>query len=101
MAEIICAWMRASLWKPPRDRLEDISCLAGLSTEQRAKGNQRYVSAEAASARNCQSGFEKALGLLRFQITTRATFNRPVGVDPDTPTDMQSAARLLYLQRMT
>jgi GGDEF domain-containing protein len=38
------------------------------------------------------------LDLLRFQITTQANFNRLVGVDPDTLTDMQRAARFYYLQ---
>ncbi len=39
------------------------------------------------------------LEMLRFQVTTRAEFERLVHVDPDTLTDMQRAARFLYLQR--
>ncbi len=39
------------------------------------------------------------LELLRFQITTRAEFERLSAVDADTLTDMQRAARFLYLQR--
>ena len=40
------------------------------------------------------------LDMLRFQISTRAEFERlMVVVDPDTLTDLQRAARFLYLQR--
>jgi len=37
--------------------------------------------------------------MLRFQITTRAEFERLSAVDPDTLTDLERAARFLYLQR--
>lgn len=47
-----------------------------------------------------QEHYVAFLDLLRFQITTQANFNRLVGVDPDTLTDMQRAARFLYLQRL-
>jgi DNA adenine methylase len=40
------------------------------------------------------------LDLLRFQITTQANFERLVAVDPETLTDLQRAARFLYLQRL-
>lgn len=39
------------------------------------------------------------LEMMRWQITSRAEFERLVAVDPDTLTDMQRAARFLYLQR--
>ena len=39
------------------------------------------------------------LDLLRFQLTTQANFNRLVDTDPETLTDLQRAARFLYLQR--
>ena len=39
------------------------------------------------------------LDMLRFQITTRAEFERLNAVDPETLTDLQRAARFLYLQR--
>lgn len=38
--------------------------------------------------------------MLRFQITTRAEFDRLLRVDPTTLTDLQRAARFLYLQRL-
>ncbi|WP_374569703.1 DNA adenine methylase [Phenylobacterium sp.] len=39
------------------------------------------------------------LDMLRFQITTRAEFERLTAVDPATLTDLERAARFLYLQR--
>lgn len=36
---------------------------------------------------------------IRFQITSRAEFERLAAVDPETLTDIQRAARFLYLQR--
>ncbi len=39
------------------------------------------------------------LDLLRFQLTTRTEFNRLVATDPGTLTDLERAARFLYLQR--
>ena len=37
--------------------------------------------------------------MMRFQITTRAEFERLVKTDPTTLTDLERAARFLYLQR--
>lgn len=47
-----------------------------------------------------QEHYVAFLDLMRFQITTQANFNRLVGVDPDTLTDLQRAARFLYIQRL-
>ena len=41
------------------------------------------------------------LDMLRFQITTRAEFDRLKMVDPTTLTDLERAARFLYLQATT
>lgn len=46
-----------------------------------------------------QEHYVAFLDLLRFQITTQANFNRLVATDPETLTDMQRAARFLFLQR--
>ncbi|PZO04865.1 MAG: DNA methyltransferase [Alphaproteobacteria bacterium] len=43
--------------------------------------------------------YPQFMEVLRFQITTRAEFERLSKVDPDTLTDLQRAARFLYLQR--
>lgn len=37
--------------------------------------------------------------MLRFQLTTRSEFERLIRVDPSTLTDLERAARFLYLQR--
>lgn len=49
--------------------------------------------------RMLQEHYVAFLDLLRFQITTQANFERLVAVDPDTLTDLQRAARFLFLQR--
>lgn len=41
------------------------------------------------------------LEMMRFQLTTRAEFQRLVDTRPDTLTDLERAARFLYLQRTT
>jgi DNA adenine methylase len=41
------------------------------------------------------------MDLLKWQITSRAEFERLVAVDPETLTDLERAARFLYLQRLT
>jgi DNA adenine methylase len=40
------------------------------------------------------------LDMLRFQLTTRAGFERLIKTDPATLTDLERAARFLYLQRV-
>lgn len=40
------------------------------------------------------------MDMLRFQLTTRAGFERLLKVDPATQTDLERAARFLYLQRL-
>lgn len=46
-----------------------------------------------------QEHYVQFLDVLRFQITTQANFNRLVETDPETLTDLQRAARFLFLQR--
>lgn len=46
-----------------------------------------------------QRHYAAFLEMLRFQITCRAEFERLVSVDPETLTDLERAARFLYLQR--
>ena len=49
--------------------------------------------------RMLQEHYVAFLDLLRFQLTTQANFERLVAVDPETLTDLQRAARFLFLQR--
>ncbi len=46
-----------------------------------------------------QRHYPQFLEVLRFQLTTRAEFERLVKTDPATLTDLERAARFLYLQR--
>ncbi len=39
--------------------------------------------------------------MLRFQLTVRSEFERLSATDPDTLTDLERAARFLYLQRLS
>ena len=46
-----------------------------------------------------QRHYPQFLDFLRFQLTTRAEFERLAAVNPDTLTDLERAGRFLYLQR--
>jgi DNA adenine methylase len=46
-----------------------------------------------------QNHYEALMDMLRWQLTSRAEFDRLNGMDPDRLTDLQRAARFLYLQR--
>ena len=46
-----------------------------------------------------QRHYPQFLETLKFQITSRSEFERLAAVDPDTLTDLERAARFLYLQR--
>lgn len=48
-----------------------------------------------------QEHYTAFLDMLRYQITTQANFERLLKVDPETLTDLQRAARFLYLQRIS
>lgn len=48
-----------------------------------------------------QRHYPQFLEVLRFQLTTRAEFCRLSDTDPNTLTDLERAARFLYLQRTT
>ena len=49
--------------------------------------------------RICQRHYVAFMDMLRFQLTTRAGFERLLRVDPSTLTDLERAARFLFLQR--
>lgn len=48
-----------------------------------------------------QRHYPQLMDTLRFQITSRTDFERLTSTDPDTLTDLERAARFLYLQRLT
>lgn len=48
-----------------------------------------------------QRHYQPFLDMIRWQLATRADFERLCATDPDTLTDLERAARFLYLQRMS
>lgn len=47
-----------------------------------------------------QRHYQQLLDVLKWQVASRAEFERLVSVDPDSLTDLERAARFLYLQRL-
>ncbi|MAN10933.1 MAG: DNA methyltransferase [Sphingobium sp.] len=59
------------------------------------------ISADVANLfRLLQRHYQQLLDVLKWQIASRAEFERLLSVDPATLTDLERAARFLYLQRM-
>lgn len=48
-----------------------------------------------------QRHYQQLLDVLKWQVASRAEFERLLRVDPDTLTDLERAARFLYLQRLS
>lgn len=48
-----------------------------------------------------QRHYPQFMEVLKFSLTTRTEFDRLVKTDPDTLTDLERAARFLYIQRLT
>ena len=48
-----------------------------------------------------QNHYQAFLDMLKWQVASRAEFERLLGMDADRLTDLQRAARFLYLQRMS
>jgi DNA adenine methylase len=48
-----------------------------------------------------QRHYQQLLDVLKWQVCSRAEFERLMAVDPETLTDLERAARFLYLQRTT
>lgn len=47
-----------------------------------------------------QRHYQQFMDVLKWQVASRAEFDRLMRVDPDTLTDLERAARFLYLQRL-
>lgn len=48
-----------------------------------------------------QRHYQAFMDMLKWQVTSRAEFQRLVAQDPDTLTDLERAARFLYVQRLS
>lgn len=67
----------------------------------RAEAINDYSRDVATFFRILQRHYVPFMEMMRFQLTTRAEFERLARTDPDTLTDLERAARFLYLQRTT
>jgi DNA adenine methylase len=60
------------------------------------------ISADVANLfRLLQRHYQQLLDVLKWQVASRAEFDRLIAVDPDTLTDLERAARFLFLQRLS
>ena len=77
--------------------------MGGIFLRRRSKVRAEFINDAGRDVHNLfrilQEHYVAFLDLLRFQLTTQANFLRLVEVDPETLTDLQRAARFLYLQR--
>jgi DNA adenine methylase len=65
-----------------------------------SRGREGSISRDVATLfRILQRHFPQFLDVLKWQLTSRADFERLLQVDPTTLTDLERAARFLYLQR--
>jgi DNA adenine methylase len=88
---------------PHRTYAEPFVGMGGVFLRRRTRPEAEVIndwSREVATFyRILQRHYVAFLDMLRFQLTTRAEFERLIAVDPETQTDLERAARFLYLQR--
>lgn len=77
--------------------------MGGIFLRRQARPRAEVINDRAKDVANLfrilQRHYPQFLEILRFQLTVRAEFERLVATDPDTLTDLERAARFLYLQR--
>lgn len=77
--------------------------MGGVFFRRKAKPKAEVINDWSAEVHNffriLQVHYVAFLEMMRFQISSRAEFERLADVDPATLTDMQRAARFLYMQR--
>lgn len=100
LAKRICARLDAT---PCTTYAEPFVGMGGIflrrSTRPRAEVINDRSREIATLFRILQRHYVQFLDVLKFGLTTRAEFERLVQVNPDTLTDLERAARFLYLQR--
>jgi len=70
------------------------------STRPKAEAINDISGDIAAFFRVLQEHYAYFIDMLRFRVTSRAEFERLLGMDPDRLTDLHRAARFLYVQRL-
>ncbi|MGP3725630.1 DNA adenine methylase [Cereibacter sphaeroides] len=100
LARRICAILDRS---PCLTYAEPFVGMAGIFLRRTARPRAEVINDRGRDVANLfrilQRHYPQFLDTLRFQLTTRAEFERLVATDPDTLTDLERAARFLYLQR--
>jgi DNA adenine methylase len=101
LAKRLCAKIDAI---PCETYAEPFVGMGGIFLRRSAKPKAEVINDKGRDVANffriLQRHYVAFLDMLRFQITVRAEFNRLVATDPDTLTDLERAARFLYLQRL-
>lgn len=100
LAKRICAILDAT---PCTTYAEPFVGMGGIFLRRTARPRAEVINDAGRDVANLfrilQRHYPQFLDVLRFQLTTRVEFNRLVDTNPDTLTDLERAARFLYLQR--
>lgn len=100
LARRICAILDAT---PCATYAEPFVGMGGIFLRRRTRPRAEVINDRGRDIANLfrilQRHYPQFLEVLRFQLTTRAEFERLVQTAPDTLTDLERAARFLYLQR--
>ncbi len=100
LAKRICAIIDAT---PCGTYAEPFVGMGGIFLRRSARPKAEVINDKGRDIANLfrilQRHYPQFLDTLRFQLTTRAEFNRLVETNPETLTDLERAARFLYLQR--
>lgn len=100
LAKRICAILDAT---PCTTYVEPFVGMGGIFLRRSTRPRAEVINDRGREVSNLfrilQRHYPQFLDVLRFQLTVRAEFDRLVATDPDTLTDLERAARFLYLQR--
>lgn len=100
LAKRLCALIDAT---PCTTYVEPFVGMGGVFLRRRTRPKCEVINDKgrdiATLFRILQRHYPQFLEVLRFQLTTRAEFYRLVDTNPDTLTDLERAARFLFLQR--
>lgn len=100
LAKRICAELDAI---PCATYAEPFVGMGGIFLRRSARPTSEVINDRGRDVANLfrilQRHYPQFLDTLRFQLTTRAEFDRLVATDPETLTDLERAGRFLYLQR--
>lgn len=100
LAKRICAIIDAT---PCTTYVEPFVGMGGIFLRRNARPRAEVINDLGRDVANLfrilQRHYPQFLQVLRFQLTTRTEFNRLVDTKPETLTDLERAARFLYLQR--